>query len=184
MVHIKPGSGLKSAATGAHLTLGPCVGEGGEGQVFEIIERPGMLAKIYKSQPDAKTTAKLKLLVSRQSSALSSISAWPEDLAVDGSTVVGFIMPAITGAKPLHEIATPMSRLKHMPDTSILFLVVLATNLAKAIGAFHKEGLVVGDINSKNILFRADATVRFIDVDSVQSAGPIPAAIGRRRSTP
>ncbi len=77
-------------------------------------------------------------------------------------------MPAIDRAQPLHVLITPKSRLQAFPKAPYRFLVAVAANLARALAEFHNEDLVVGDINGKNILVRPNATVRFIDIDSIQ----------------
>ena len=65
--------------------------------------------------------------------------------------------------------------MKQFPKADWRFLVHTAGNIARAFAAMHACGLVVGDVNHGNLFVAADATVRFIDADSMQVAQ------GRRR---
>lgn len=165
---ISTGAVVEAPRLKRSLTLGPCLGEGGEGYVFSLREHPGHVAKIYKLKPNRTIEDKIEALVQATSPFTAGFSAWPEDSLRHAREFSGFMMPAITDARPLHEIMTPASRLKIMPDASIAFLLQIATNIARAMTALHGAGFVIGDINTKNILFRSDATVRLIDIDSIQ----------------
>lgn len=164
-----PGHRVITARTRQPLTLAKRIGGGGEGDVFTVMERPGTLAKIYHKTVDGVLDAKLTHLTSRNVPALKAVSAWPEDriLHPRGGTV-GFLMPAVIDAKPLHELMTPKLRRKEFPSASFNQLVEVALAVAKAIEAFHGEDLVVGDINGKNILVRSSGSVCLIDIDSIQ----------------
>src|SRR5262249_58101012 len=61
-----------------------------------------------------------------------------------------------------------MSRLRKCPEASWAFLIYVAANIARAVAALHEHGLVIGDLNPKNILVTRKATVYLLDVDSFQ----------------
>src|SRR5262249_40161565 len=60
------------------------------------------------------------------------------------------------------------SRLQKFPEASWAFLIYVAANIARAVAAIHEHGLVIGDVNPKNILVTRKATVYLLDVDSFQ----------------
>jgi DNA-binding helix-hairpin-helix protein with protein kinase domain len=182
-----PGHSVVTARTRQRLTLAKRIGGGGEGDVFTVMERPGTLAKIYHKTVDGVLDAKLAHLTSRNVPTLKAVSAWPEEriLHPRGGTV-GFLMPAVTDAKPLHELMTPKVRRKEFPSASFNQLVEVALAVSKAIEAFHGEDLVVGDINGRNILVRTSGSVCLIDIDSIQvgNGRQFPCTVGFPEYTP
>ncbi|MEQ1718497.1 MAG: hypothetical protein ABL907_21350, partial [Hyphomicrobium sp.] len=106
-------------------------------------------------------------------------------LGPSGATI-GFLMPAVTDAKPLHTLFSPKARRQAFPKASFNFLVEVAGGIATAIDAFHNQDLVVGDINGKNILVTQTGCVRFIDIDSIQvgDGRRFPCSVGVPEYTP
>jgi DNA-binding helix-hairpin-helix protein with protein kinase domain len=182
-----PGHHVITARRRQQLTLAKRIGGGGEGDVFTLVERPDTLAKIYHKTVDGVLDAKLTHLTSRYIPALKAVAAWPEDRIFHprGGTV-GFLMPAVTDAKPLHELMTPKVRRKEFPSASFNQLVEVALAVSKAIDAFHQEDLVVGDINGRNILVRSSGSVCLIDIDSIQigDGSQFPCTVGFPDYTP
>ena len=182
-----PGYSVVTARTRQRLTLAKRIGGGGEGDVFTVMERPGTLAKIYHKTVDGVLDAKLAHLTSRNVPALKAVCAWPEDRIFHprGGTV-GFLMPAVTDAKPLHELMTPKVRRKEFPSASFNQLVEVALAVSRAVDAFHREDLVVGDINGRNILVRPSGSVCLIDIDSIQvgDGQQFPCTVGFPEYTP
>ncbi|MBK9080491.1 MAG: protein kinase [Hyphomicrobium sp.] len=173
--------------TRSRLTLSKHIGRGGEGDVFAVAERPGYLAKIYRNSVDGVLAAKLDHLASRRIPALKAVSAWPEEpIAAPRGGIVGFLMPAVTDAKPLHELMSPKLRRTEFPAASFNLLVEVALSIAEALDAFHAQDLVVGDINGRNILVRQSGSVCFIDIDSIQvgDGRQFPCTVGMPEYTP
>lgn len=171
----------------SRLTLSKHIGRGGEGDVFAVAERPGYLAKIYRKTVDGLLAAKLDHLASRRIPSLRAVSAWPEEpIAAPHGGIVGFLMPAVTDAKPLHELMSPKLRRSEFPAASFNLLVEVALSIAKALDAFHAQDLVVGDINGRNILVRQSGSVCFIDIDSIQvgDGRQFPCTVGMPEYTP
>lgn len=171
----------------SRLTLSKLIGRGGEGDVFAVAERPGYLAKIYRKSVDAQLAAKLEHLASRKVAALKAVSAWPDEpIAHPRGGIVGFLMPAVTDAKPLHELMTPKLRRTEFPAASFNLVVEVSLSIARAVEAFHAEDLVVGDINGRNILVRQSGSVCFIDIDSIQigDGQQFPCTVGMPEYTP
>jgi DNA-binding helix-hairpin-helix protein with protein kinase domain len=150
------------------LRLGAMVAQGGEGRIFKIDGQPGKLAKIYMRMPDEAQRTKLQRMMKMQKASLANISAWPTDLLYVGNEVVGFVMPEIAGGRPIHTLITPADRLRLSPGASFATLVLVASNLARAMTTFHQTGVLIGDLNGSNVIVMQDNSVRIIDCDSCQ----------------
>jgi DNA-binding helix-hairpin-helix protein with protein kinase domain len=157
---------------GATLNLGAQVGAGGEGAVFRIAERPASVAKIYARALDARQVAKLHAMVSAGDGPLRDVAAWPTALVYDGARPVGFTMPLLEAQRPLHELLGPRSRHELFPNAHWSFLIHTARNLARAFAVLHERNVIVGDVNSNNIVICGDSTARLIDCDSFQFPAP------------
>ena len=155
-------------ATGARTTLGTRLGNGGEGAVFRIVERPAEVAKIYARPMPAQQLAKLGAMVRAGDEGLRTVAAWPTGLVYEGSRAVGFTMPLLAAQRPLHELLGPRSRQEYFPGAHWKFLIHTGTNLARAFAVLHERDVVVGDVNSNNVVVCADSTARLIDCDSFQ----------------
>lgn len=159
----------KGIASGTHYELGHLIARGGEGSVHELDSHPSKVAKIYTLRVDRVRLEKLNALIKINNQQLQAASAWPEEVLVDASNrPVGFVMPAVTGGKPLHLFITPSDRLQHGARLSYPDLLSIAGNLARAVATFHHFKIVLADINFANFLVLTDGTVRIIDCDSVQ----------------
>jgi DNA-binding helix-hairpin-helix protein with protein kinase domain len=150
--------------------LGRCLGQGGEGAVYSVANRPGTVAKIYARRPDERASRKLGAMVQLGTEELTGIAAWPQDLLHDPRTgsVVGFLMPRIDGHHEIHKLYGPADRKLAFPDAGWGFLIRAARNLAAAFDAVHRHGHVIGDVNQGNVVVSRQATVRLIDCDSFQ----------------
>lgn len=159
----------KGLATRSTYTLGGLIARGGEGAVYSLPSHPAKVAKLYSRGVDQIRSEKLNALIRLNKHQLHTVSAWPEEVIADASgKPVGFVMPTITGGKPLHLFITPSDRLRHAPNAGYADLVGIAANLARAVATFHQAGVVLADINFSNFLVLTDGTVRIIDCDSVQ----------------
>jgi DNA-binding helix-hairpin-helix protein with protein kinase domain/Tfp pilus assembly protein PilF len=155
---------------GEPIRLGPKLGGGGEGAVYELEGALALAAKIYHEPPSAERAAKLLALSRLGTERLLKLTAWPVDVLSPeaGGPVVGFLMPRIGQAEEVHALHSPKSRLQKFPDASWAFLIYVAANIARAVAAVHEHGYVVGDLNPKNILVTPRATVTLLDCDSFQ----------------
>jgi DNA-binding helix-hairpin-helix protein with protein kinase domain len=150
--------------------LGRRIGTGAEGEVYEIQDNSDLVAKIYHEPPPPEKAEKLVVLSRLGNERLFNLSAWPVSTlrdAPDGE-VVGFVMKKISQAEEVHALHSPKSRLQKFPEASWAFLIYVAANIARAVAAVHEHGLVIGDVNPKNILVTRKATVYLLDVDSFQ----------------
>ena len=155
-------------ASGAALTLGAALGSGGEGKVFRLNEHPHLAAKIYATSLGPQRTGKLDGMVRAGDDVLRAIAAWPTGMLYARAKPVGFTMPLLETERPLHELFGPRSRHERFPHANWTFLIHTARNLARAFSVLHERQIVVGDVNSNNIVVRGDSTARLIDCDSFQ----------------
>ena len=143
---------------------------GGEGTIYELASDPSRAAKIYHQAPPARKVAKLKYLRNLASKDLLEIAAWPTSLLFDvshGQVVRGFIMPLVKG-KEIHCLYGPHDRYVEFPSAAWNFLIHVAKNSAAAFETLHEHGVVMADVNEKNLLVTSSGYVRLVDCDSYQ----------------
>lgn len=157
-------------ASAQPLRLGQKLGTGGEGVVFAVQDAPDLVAKLYHEPPSPARSEKLALLAQLGNERLFKLTAWPVEVlhAQPGGSVAGFTMKRIGHAEEVHTLHSPRSRLQKFPEASWAFLLHTAANIARAVAAVHEHGLIVGDLNPKNILVTRQATVFLLDCDSFQ----------------
>ena len=150
--------------------LGKELGRGGEGAVYEIVGRPGFVAKLYHQPVDADKALKLQGMARQAHPSLLTIAAWPVDVLRAGShgPIQGFIMPRVSGYQEIHSLYGPSHRKRAFPQADWSFLVHAARNLASAFETIHARGHVIGDVNPGNVVVSAQALVKLIDCDSFQ----------------
>lgn len=172
---------VKCNPNGEILTLdgGPQIGAGGEGGIYRLADRPDLAAKIYHpGKMNPERVGKLRAMLANapadptrgQRHRHASI-AWPVALleSVDtGGQVIGFLMPLVQDAHPIHDFYNAGTRLSLFPQFSYDALCRTATNLASAVGAIHERSYVIGDINDSNIMVKTNALVTLVDTDSFQ----------------
>jgi DNA-binding helix-hairpin-helix protein with protein kinase domain len=155
-------------SSGAVLTIGKKLGEGGEGVVFTTHERSDIVAKIYSRPLTPVQIAKLEQMVHAADEALGSVAAWPVGMLYKGATPVGFTMPRLSAQQPLHDLFGPRRRQALFPNAHWSFLVHTGINVSRAFEVLHDRNVIVGDVNSNNVVVFRDATARLIDCDSFQ----------------
>ena len=156
---------------GRPLHLGPELGRGGEGAVYEVRGRSDVAVKLYHKALDAKHSAKIAAMAKFANERLLRLTAWPTEPITVGALsgpIAGFLMPKITGHKQAIRVFSPKLRLQESQTINWQFLIRSAANAAGAFKAIHESGHVIGDVNDGNLLFSEKATVRLIDCDSYQ----------------
>ena len=169
---------------GAHrcYTLGRPLkdGRGGEGTVYRIKGRPGLVAKIYHKQTRIQAGAhmrrqKLECMIKHSVPTKYRGKlrvAWPQDILYSGSQLVGYVMPRVRSAHGLYEVWTQGKQDTVFRKYTWRKSVCVAGNLARVIAALHKNGVVVGDFNPKNFLVDRAGNVILVDADSFDITDP------------
>jgi DNA-binding helix-hairpin-helix protein with protein kinase domain len=156
-------------ADGTRVRLGRKLGQGGEGAIYELEGRPGVVAKVFHQPLPASRAEKIRAMVAARSPALERLTAWPIGLlALPDGRPIGLKMPRVVGYRDIHQLYSPKSRRAAFPRADWRFLVRVAANVARAFATVHAEGDVIADVNHGGILVGTDARVRLIDCDSFQ----------------
>lgn len=157
----------------AHCGLATSLAGGGEGAVYRLAGHSSQAIKVYASPLTVERAQKIKILTQLSRTDIDRFTAWPSGLVLDEKgRARGLLLPVVEHGKDIHHLYTPSSRRKHFPTADWRFLVHVCRNVARAFGAVHGLGLVIGDVNPGSILVLGDGTVRLIDVDSFQM--PVP----------
>ena len=157
--------------TGRAFRVGQPWAHGGEGVVSCLEESDGLCIKTFLNPPDRAQEQRLRLLCTK-AAGLTNVAALPRSLAYADATrtkVIGIIMPLVRG-RSVFELYNTHTRLTSFPKANFRFFVETANNLASAFAKLHKNDIVIGDVNERNIEILPDATVRLIDCDSFQIA--------------
>ena len=166
---------IAALAKQAGLSLGPRLGEGGEGVVHELTGRPREVAKLYHTPLSGAAGDKLRAMVAMDPGPLGRQAAWPRELIeAPKGEVAGFIMERASEPFDVHEVYSPRDRMLKLASADWAFLVRVAQNISIAFAAAHARGIVIGDVNHGSVRVAPDARVRLIDCDSMQiSTGAI-----------
>ena len=160
---------LRRVSDGSRVRLGPELGRGGEGAVFPVVGDDARVAKIYFKAPATAKVEKLRAMARSASPGLLRVAAWPVELLEDEShRVRGFLMPRVAAREDAHQLYSPRSRRRAVPEADFRFVVRAAAKVARAFAQVHEAGHVIGDVNHGNALIGKDATVVLIDCDSFQ----------------
>ncbi len=150
---------------------------GGEGTVYLINGRPGSVAKLYKPEiladVNRRNTTRDKILAMLDMNFDPYFNgnlmvAWPEDILYNNvGEFQGYVMPKIENMKSLIWAIRPTDRDVLWPKGyRWSFSVAMAYNLAVCIEVIHRAGIIVGDLNTNNILISATGNVTLIDSGS------------------
>lgn len=153
---------------GRPVVLEGLLGKGGEGSVFGVVGDPGLAVKVYAAS-SADRDAKLRAMIATRQTTLDTFCTWPQAVITFPGGELGFSMPKLDGTwHSIDRLGSPRDRKQHFPAATWRFLVHTATNLARAFGAVHAAGHVVGDVNENNIRVKPSGLVRLIDCDGFQ----------------
>jgi DNA-binding helix-hairpin-helix protein with protein kinase domain len=154
---------------GIAVAVGTLLGEGGEGAVWDIPSRRDLVAKVYHRPLSKDRADKIRAMTPLRTDALAKLTAWPVGLLRHKTNgPIGLLMPRIAGHKDIHHLYSPKSRRVDFQTADWRFLIRTAANTARAFGAVHDTGSVIGDVNHGSVLVNQDATVKLIDCDSFQ----------------
>ena len=160
-------------------SLGAELGRGGEGTIYEVPNRPDIVAKLWKSPSDAKARKLDALLRSRPriptQAANRILMAWPQQALRDSSqNTIGFLMPRAERGEyrefVRYSIPSARAELENELGVSVgeRELLGIARNVAETFELVHANFCLIGDVNHTNFLVNPDTSVFLIDVDSMQ----------------
>ena len=157
--------------------LGQKIKGGGEGTVYSIVGHSNLVAKVYKAerlsdsslmkQTEEKILAMLSMNFDPRIDG-KLIVAWPTDALYDSSgSFLGYVMPKIENMKSLIWAMRPSDRNALWPKGyRWRNSIAIAFNLSCVIEKLHASGIVVGDMNTNNILIDPTGNVTMIDAGS------------------
>ena len=163
------------------ITLGKKLGEGGEGTIYEIVEAPHLCVKIYKQEYRSKKFGKVKTLIEKYKiikksrnkeyiTIFDNFLAMPRELVFDPNTgeFLGFIMNKLDMSK-LKSIGdffnSDLTKYQTF-DKSWEGRCKIAEDLIKTVKCLHSVGIVVGDLNDRNVFVTPYNHVAILDCDS------------------
>lgn len=155
--------------SGSAVRLGPELGRGAEGAIFEVVGRPDLVAKRYHQPVSSSKARKLELMPPVNTERLRQVCAWPQTVLYTGrnGSVQGFLMQRAEGHEA-HELYGVRSRRVNFEQADYRFLVRTAANIARAFAVVHAHGHIIGDVNQKGVFISPKAAVRLLDCDSFQ----------------
>lgn len=165
---------------------------GGEASLYSIVDRPNLAAKIYNSSiledpiKRSERERKLKAMVATNIPAYVDgllRLAWPMDVLYENGKMVGFVMPKVFRPLNFYDVqrfnraASSSLSTKNVlavwPDFNWKSSLQVAYNLAALVAFLHAKGIVIGDLNQKNILLDGKTRqVILVDCDSFQFMDP------------
>lgn len=169
------------------LALGRRIASGSQGEILEVLDDPGLVAKIYTEQRGVRLVPEaldelvhLGPRITLDGAPVVWFAAWPLATVLDGPRPVGFLMPRVH--EPFMTGIGPSARLAELglliagqtvgaPGAVDRVLVLRA--LAAAIDALHQHGLVFGDLSPRNIAWSAqpEPRVMLLDCDGIRRPG-------------
>ncbi len=153
------------------LTLGPVIGEGGEGRVYSVRDDERSVVKIFDAEHRTQhRQEKLKLLLSRGFEREGI--GFPTRLItnLDGE-FVGYAMPRAAGKELQATVMRPARFRRTYPNWTKADLVDVCISFLEKVAYLHSLNILLGDINPKNVMVDANKDVWIIDADSWQLEG-------------
>ena len=162
------------------------LGEGGEGAVYEILSPANYRNSVAKIlYPDKRTNErryKVRYMVDNPPANIQdgnghNFLIWPQQILLDNSDFVGFIMPKAEGidleelcrVKLKPELGSEWQKFYRDNSDSNILRLILCSNIAKAVNSLHATGhYVIGDLKPENIRVKSNGLVSILDLDSCQ----------------
>lgn len=155
--------------SGSMLRIEEELGSGGQGTVYTCSHK-GFVVKLYKKQFRLESTfRKIQLLVNNNPG--SKRLCWPVDIVYYKGKFVGFLMPFVSGKECVYLTTGNMPKVvmrnkKYTKEKQIDMLL----QILKEIDLLHSKNILLGDINTRNIIYdnEGDMDITIVDIDSVQ----------------
>ncbi len=151
------------------------LGGGGEANVYET-DTP-YVAKIYSpGKLTRRKEEKIKLMISKHVEC--SGVCYPVSVLYNTyNEFVGYLMPRAKGKDLQKTVMLPMVMKKQFSNWKKRDLVELCLTILAKIKYLHSRNIILGDINTFNILMVSPKEVYFVDADSYQIEG-FPCPVG------
>lgn len=161
------------------MVLGGLMGIGGEGAIYHV--NKALVCKIYKTEKlTVSKMEKLRLMISKPIS--DPEICWPIDIVTNiKGEPVGYIMPMAKGFI-LNRVSSQAFLQQYFPKWRRKDLVELVLTITSKIKYLHDRNAIIGDINTRNIMFVSPSEVYFVDTDSYQIEG-FPCPVGTNEFT-
>jgi eukaryotic-like serine/threonine-protein kinase len=156
---------------------------GGQAAVYGVVGEDDLVVKLYRDAPGPDQQRRVERMLRMaplggrgpEGGARPDL-AWPTAPAhgADGE-FLGYAMRRFGEPEHVRLIGlfTRAQRLRLFPGrVDWRFLVGVAWNLAFMTARMHREGLVVGDFSSNNVVVDRDGLVTFLDCDSIAFTDP------------
>ena len=163
---------------GKEYELGKKIGAGGEGTVYQISNPKGYVAKVFHAgTKDANyMQRKIETMISMPvKSIIDDVLriAWPEDILLDGTNFVGYVMPEVTAPYEIFYVYKDNAKREQiLPGYTWKNSVQFAYNLSWIVWYLHMNGVIIGDLNEGNICIGSKGQIVLIDCDSFDITNP------------
>ena len=151
--------------------LGNEVARGGEGRIYKLKNQSSirLLVKIYHDRKKAeKLEPKIEQMVKVSKNIERDWIAWPLVMVYDRiGSFIGYVMKEKPG-KILNNVMSPQIRNNNFQKWDRRKAVKTALELCNNLSFLHQNGIVIGDLNPRNILVNQKGAVALIDCDSYQ----------------
>jgi|GEM_PF-635121 len=167
---------------GESVFLSEKISTGSEGLVFRTHD-PKMVAKIYHR--GVMTALRwMKLTRMTKMGLLAKGICWPTSLLYNQNhEPVGYLMPVGEGNTLGSVFDGQDAIMEHFPDWDRNSVAQAACQIFEKIIYLHLHGILIGDIQLKNIMIKSPREVYLIDMDSVQLED-LPCPVGTEEFTP
>ena len=160
--------------------LGQRLGGGGEGEIYDIVGNPSLVAKIYfnskfnpvpgNSNPRRNLKEKIETMLEQPVQPYVNgvlTVAWPQDLLLNQQgQFVGYVMPRVKSTHHIFAASRERERMQLYPHYTWKTSIAIAYNLSLAVKIIHQSNAVIGDMNPNNIMIDEHGHVTIIDTDS------------------
>ena len=165
------------------LRTGKLIGTGGEGAVYEDLDDPRMVIKVFHPQhATPERAAKLQAMCNLPPENAGALS-WPNLVERNDGGLSYRMARAPDGATTSYRFISANER-RQLPKSQqdYEYRTMLGINIARAFSWLHDKHVRIGDVNPSNILVSDDRSVMMIDCDSFQVPGlhgdPYPCIVG------
>ena len=133
--------------------------EGGEGYIYEY---NGKIIKTFK--PHIDLSAKERKVNALMKTSLPKSVVTPIDSVLDmQGRFIGYCMEKVSGDN-IEMLKNRRYTTSH--NVTIKFILEILASAKNTLKEIHKNGIIIGDLNAKNILFDSCGNVSIIDCDS------------------